>query len=182
MPSSSSPRIRQLVNSSIRQFHLSSVCVCLCLSVASVAFAQMDPLGGGGGGDGPAAAPPGTVKHNDDPIKILHPTVDTKASSVSIPAAFWNQKMTNWVEVAVCGRPSDFLHETIVCIMSTKAVMMQSMRAAGFHDADAWVSSVKDFPRIRGDRFIILLSFNRDGKPETYALDELLTYQGWGVS
>ena len=131
---------------------------------------------------GQPKAPGGEVKHADDPIKIVVPQVDKKAGRVTLPAAFWNQKMTSWVEVAVCGRPSDFLHETVVSITTTKALMMQAMRAAGFHDADAWVSNVRDFPRIRGDRFIILLQVTRNGKQETYALDELLSYEGWGVS
>jgi hypothetical protein len=149
-------------------------------SIALPASAQFDD-----GALPPGAAPgaaPGKEKHADDPIKISYPVVDRKLGRITLPAAFWNQKMTNWVEVAVCGRPSDFLHETIVCIMCTKDIMMKSMRAAGFNDADAWVSNVHDFPRIRGDRFMILLQFNHDGKPETYSLDELLCYQGWGVS
>jgi hypothetical protein len=150
-------------------------------AIALPAAAQFDDGGGMPPGAAPGAAL-GKEKHANDPIKITYPTVDAKRGRISLPAAFWNQKMTNWVEVAVCGRPSDFLHETIVCIMCTKDIMMKAMRAAGFHDADAWVSSVHDFPRIRGDRFIILLQFPRDGKQETFSLDELLCYQGWGVS
>jgi len=135
---------------------------------------------------GPASAPPASVRNNDNPIKLVRPTVDAKAQSVSIPAAFWNQKMTNWVEVAACGRPSDFLHETIIATMTTKTLMEQAMRQAGFRDADAWAKTVREFPRIRGDRILITLSVTRNDKPghpvEHYSLDELLTFQGWGVS
>jgi hypothetical protein len=182
-PTDTKPHRRQRTNVilkepiMLRRFILAAVLTALTLPAA----AQFDDGGGLPPGAAPGAAP-GKEKHADDPIKIAYPKVDTKLGRITLPAAFWNQKMTNWVEVAMCGRPSDFLHETIVCITSTKEIMMQSMRAAGFHDADAWVASVHDFPRIRGDRFIILLQFPRNGKQETYSLDELLCYQGWGVS
>ena len=123
------------------------------------------------------------VKHANDPVHIVVPVGDKARGSVSLPAAFWNQHMTNWVEVALCGRPSDFLHETVLSVTTTKAILMQSMRDVGFHDADAWVESVNDFPRVRGDRFLMLLEVTRPGeKPETYSLDELLEYRGWGIS
>ncbi|HUO08802.1 MAG TPA: hypothetical protein VM008_10915 [Phycisphaerae bacterium] len=141
-------------------------------------------------GDGPSDVGPGdpVVRHGNDPIHIVQPTVDKEHHRVSLPAAFWNQHMTNWVEVAVCGRPSDFLHETVVCIATTKSLVMQAMRDAGFHDADEWVENVKQFPIVRGDRFLILLDVTlpgvggEGGKTETFSLDELLQYRGWGIS
>ena len=90
--------------------------------------------------------------------------------------------MTSWVEVAICGRPSDFLHETIVCVTTTKAILMQALHDIGCHDADEWVNSIQDFPKIRGDRLLITLEVTRNGKTETYSLDELLTYEGWNIS
>jgi hypothetical protein len=122
------------------------------------------------------------VKHADAPIIIVHPAIDKAAGEVRLPGAFWNQHMTSWVEVALCGRPSDFLHETIVCVTTTKTILMNALRDIGCHDADEWVAGVEDFPKIRGDQFMIELRVTRDGKVETYSLDELLQYEGWGVS
>ena len=108
--------------------------------------------------------------------------MDTATHAVSLPAAFWNQHMTNWVEVAMCGRPSDFLHETIISVTTTKAKLTGALRQAGFRDADAWVDNVADFPRVRGDRALILLEVELEGKKEVFPLDELLAYQHWGVT
>ncbi len=116
------------------------------------------------------------------PIQIIQPTVDKANGEVSLPGAFWNQHMISWVEVALCGRPSDFLHETIVSVTTTKTLLMQALREVGCNDADAWVKSVAEFPGIRGDRLMIILEVTRAGKTEAYSLDELLQYMGWGVS
>ncbi len=115
-------------------------------------------------------------------VKIIKPTVDKAAGRVTIAGAFWNQKLADWVEVAMCGRPSDFLHETLICATTTRAEMEKALREAGFRDADVWADSAKDFPRVRGDRLLILVTFSQDGKQETYALDELLSFQGWGAA
>ncbi|GEM_PF-1245461 len=146
-------------------------------AAAGVALAQLE--GGPPMIPGIASQP---AKNNDQPITIVQPAIDKQNHQITIPAAFWNQHMTTWVEVALCGRPSDFLHETIACVTTTKDILMRSMREAGFRDADFWVGNVEDFPRIRGDRALILLEFTQAGKKQTYALDELLTFQGWGVS
>ncbi len=124
----------------------------------------------------------GVVKHADAPIRIVRPVVDKAKGEIRVAGAFWNQHMTSWVEVAMCGRPSDFLHETIVCVTTTKAILMQALREVGCHDADAWVAGVEDFPKIRGDRLMIELEVTRGGKAEMYSLDELLEYEGWGVA
>ena len=55
-------------------------------------------------------------------------------------------------------------------------------RSIGCRDGDAWVDSVKDFPRIRGDRFMVLVEFDFEGKRQIFSLDELLEYQAWGIS
>ncbi|MGN6366836.1 MAG: hypothetical protein ACTHN5_00965 [Phycisphaerae bacterium] len=147
------------------------------LGAGAVGWGQFPGEGQPGGGVDNA------VKHANDPVHIVQPTEEKGRESVSLPAAFWNQHMTNWVEVALCGRPSDFLHETVLSVTTTKAILIQAMRDVGFHDADAWVDSVKDFPRVRGDRFLMLLDVDLPGgKHETYSLDELLEYRGWGIS
>jgi hypothetical protein len=151
------------------------MCFVLGLSVAGGGAAQTMPRDQPGPGDA-------VVKHADAPIVIVQPTVDKAAGEIRLPGAFWNQHMTSWVEVAMCGRPSDFLHETIVCVTTTKAIVMQALRAAGCHDADEWVTGVEDFPKIRGDQLMIELRVTRAGKVETYSLDELLEYEGWGVA
>jgi hypothetical protein len=145
------------------------------LGVSVVGGAQTMPRDQPGPGDA-------VVKHADAPIVIVRPVVDKGAGQVRLPGAFWNQHMTSWVEVAMCGRPSDFLHETIVCVTTTKAILMEALRAAGCHDADEWVTGVEDFPKIRGDQVMIELRVTRAGKVETYSLDELLEYEGWGVA
>jgi hypothetical protein len=115
-------------------------------------------------------------------IKLVTPTVDQAAQTVTLPAAFWNEHLADWLDVAFCGRPSDFLHETVVCATTTRSLLQQALRDAGCRDADAWTDGIKDFPRIRGDRLLITLEFTRDGKKEKYTLDELITLSRWGVS
>ncbi len=152
--------------------------------LAAAAYGQMFP---GDERAAPASQPATQSSAAAKPIKIVVPTVDKAAHEISLPAAFWNEKMADWVETAVCGRPSDFLHETIICTTTTKTIMVTKLREAGCVDADQWVANVADFPRIRGDKIMILLEVTRTdpgggGKVETYPLDELLVNQGWGVS
>jgi hypothetical protein len=115
-------------------------------------------------------------------ITLIAPAVDKDTATVTLPAAFWNQQMRSAIEVALCGRPSDFLHETILSVTTTQDLLTAALRDAGFHDADAWVASVHDFPRIRGDRMLILLTFERNHVVETFALDELLAFHNWNIS
>jgi hypothetical protein len=114
-------------------------------------------------------------------IRIVTPRVDKAAQSVTLPAAFWNEHLADWLDVAFCGRPSDFLHETVACATTTRGLLEQALRDVGCYDADAWVDGVQDFPRIRGDRLLITLEFIREGKKEKYSLDELITLTRWGV-
>ncbi len=131
----------------------------------------------------PAPAPaPGSAPAPQEKITLLKPQVDKDAATVTLPAAFWNQQMRSAIEVALCGRPSDFLHETILSVTTTQDLLTAALRDAGFHDADAWVASVRDFPRIRGDRMLMLLTFERNHVVDTFALDELLAFHGWNVS
>jgi hypothetical protein len=117
----------------------------------------------------------------EDKIVLTKPEVDKDQQTVTIPAAFWNQQMRGPVEVALCGRPSDFLHETILSVTATQDMLIKAMRDAGFHDADAWVSSVRDFPRIRGDKALLLVTVEHDHTIQTFSLDELLTFYKWNV-
>ena len=84
--------------------------------------------------------------------------------------------------MGLCGRPTEFLHETVLSVTTTRTLLEGALREVGFHDADAWVASVKDFPRVRGDKLLVLAEFMRDGKKETFSLDEMIGFEGWGVS
>ncbi len=129
-------------------------------------------------------------------VKIVTPIVDKAAGTVTLPGAFWNEHVADWLDVALCGRPSDFLHETVVSVTTTRTLLEQALRDVGCRDGDAWVDGVKDFPRVRGDRFMVVLEFEPGnagvppaagggggaGKKEKFSLDELLTFSRWGVS
>ncbi len=116
-------------------------------------------------------------------VKIIAPQIDKVKSTITLPAAFWNTHEADWVEVALCGRPSDFLHETVVSVTTTRTLLEQALRDIGCHDGDAWADGVQDFSRVRGDRFMVLVDVTTaPGKTETYSLDELLEFHGWGVS
>jgi len=128
--------------------------------------------------DTPATSPT-TQPHK---LELVTPTVNTAQKQVELPVNFWNEKMAAWVETALSGLPSDFSHETVVAATVTRTTLVQALHQAGFADADAWVSNVKDFPRIRGDRALILLEITRNNKVETYLLDELLAWAGWNTS
>jgi hypothetical protein len=147
------------------------------MGIAAGAWAQTTaPAGMPGSAEGrvPAAG--------EEKITLVTPTADKETQTVTLPAAFWNQQMRSALEVALCGRPSDFLHETVLSVTTTQDLLIHAMRDVGFHDADAWVANVRDFPRIRGDRMLILLTVERGRTLETFALDELFTFRGWNVS
>jgi len=149
------------------------------LAMATLAHAQFEPAMPEG-----APKPAANVKPDvaDKDVEIIAPKVDKQNKSITLAASFWNQGLAGWVEVAFCGRPSDFLHETIIAATTTRENMLKAMREAGFVDADHWVGNVSDFPRIRGDKAAIILDFEVEGKKQTFLLDELIAFQGWGVS
>jgi hypothetical protein len=142
----------------------------------AIALAMMS-LAPGQGFPGAATRPA-----DDQGVRIIRPTVDRAAGRVTIAGAFWNQRLADWLEVALCGRPSDFLHETLLCVTTTRAELEKALREAGFSDADAWAASVKEFTRVRGDRLLVLVSFQRAGKEEVFSLEELLTFHGWNTA
>jgi len=115
-------------------------------------------------------------------VKIVVPVVDKAHGSVTLPGAFWNQHLADWLDVAFCGRPSDFLHETVVCATTTRTLVEKALRDVGCRDGDEWADSMKQFARVRGDRLMVTLEFERAGKKEVWSLDELMTFQGWGVA
>jgi hypothetical protein len=125
------------------------------------------------------------AQEKTEDIRIVVPAVDKAAKTVTLPGAFWNEQLADWLDVAFCGRPSDFLHETVVSVTTTRTLLEQALRDIGCHDGDAWVDSVQNFPRVRGDRFMVVLEVEREGgggKKEKYSLDELMTFIRWGVS
>jgi hypothetical protein len=149
-------------------FRVSSAVVFILILTAR---AQFSP-------DGPATAPSTEPRE----LKLVTPAIDKNLQQIELPVNFWNEKMTGWVETALTGLPSDFSHETVAAATLTRSTMVDAMHQAGFHDADAWVSNVRDFPRIRGDKALILLEVRRKDHTETYLMDELLTFGGWNTS
>jgi hypothetical protein len=151
--------------------HKSQIAVAILLLLPTFARAQFSP-------DGPATAPATQPRE----LKLITPTINKDLHQIELPVNFWNEKMTGWVETALTGLPSDFSHETVVAATITRSTMVDALHQAGFHDADAWVSNVKDFPRIRGDKALILMEVHRKDHTETYLMDELLTFGGWNTS
>jgi hypothetical protein len=115
-------------------------------------------------------------------IKIVPPSINKEAGLVSVPGVFWNELQAIWIEVAFCGRPSDFLHETIASACITKSSLLDALHIAGFRNESYWVDNPADFPRLRGDRLLVLLEVTLDGKTETFPLDEMISFRGWNVS
>lgn len=113
-------------------------------------------------------------------IRIVPPEVRDQA--VVVPAAFWNEGVASWLEVAISGRPSEFLHETLICIPTTQSDMIRAMHRVGFRNATDVAKNFDEFKQIRGDRALLLLEVTRDGKKETYMLEELFEFHGWGTS
>jgi hypothetical protein len=134
----------------------------------------------------PAAAdnglPPSTTQLATQPITIVTPEQDAKLHQITMPAMFWNPNVLDWVEVALSGRPGDFLHETVLAVTSTRTKIVDALHGVGFQDATAWVANLDDLPRIRGDRALILVEITRNGKTDTYLLDELISFQGWNTA
>ncbi len=102
--------------------------------------------------------------------------------SLSLPAAFWNEHLTNWLDVALCGRPSNFLHETVLSIVATRTMMRRNLKKIGLHSAMDWAPSLADFTINRGDPVLILARFKLHGKLQTWPLEELISLRGWHVA
>jgi len=145
---------------------------------AGVVLAAMAAGGALRGQDAPTATAPAGTKE----IQLIWPSVNREAALVTLKGELWNEKQADWIEVAFCGRPSDFLHETLLSATTTRARLVEAMHQAGFRDGDAWVDNNADFPRLRGDRVLITAEVEKDGKEEIFALDEMIAFRGWGVS
>ncbi|MEI8198239.1 MAG: hypothetical protein WCI73_20290, partial [Phycisphaerae bacterium] len=107
---------------------------------------------------------PPTTAPAQRPIQIITPEIDKARHLITLPAEFWNPKLTDWIEVALSGRPGDFLHETLVCVTTTRTKLLTGLHAVGFQDIDTWVANRADLPRIRGDRALVLIEMTRQGK------------------
>lgn len=133
------------------------------------------------GADGFSGAQP-AVPANRDSITLATPVINAQKHEFKIPAAFWNEHLTDWLDVALCGRPSNFLHETVLSIQTTRHIMKQAFTAIGYHSATKWSPNLTDFGTIRGEPVLILVRFKTHGKEQTFLLDELIEFRAWHIS
>ncbi|MGC9258546.1 MAG: hypothetical protein ACP5I8_00505 [Phycisphaerae bacterium] len=117
-----------------------------------------------------------------DLIQLAVPVLYKHQHEFTIPSAFWNEHLTDWLDVALCGRPSNFLHETVLSIQTTRHILKQAFTAIGYHSATRWSPDLREFGAIRGQPVLILAHFNVHGKPQTFLLDELIEFRAWHVS
>ncbi len=117
-----------------------------------------------------------------DRITLATPVINAQKHEFKIPAAFWNEHLTDWLDVALCGRPSNFLHETVLSIQTTRHIMKQAFTAIGYHSATKWSPNLTDFGTIRGEPVLILVRFKMHGREQTFLLDELIEFRAWHVS
>lgn len=115
-------------------------------------------------------------------IKLAGPTFAFSKHEFSLPAAFWNEHLCNWLDVALCGRPSNFLHETVLSVETTRTIMRRALQKIGFYPATQWAPNFKTFGEIRGQPVLILVRFPIAGKMQTFLLDELIRFNGWSRS
>ncbi len=126
------------------------------------------------------AKPP--AKPADNTTLLAAPVIHRQKHEFTIPAAFWNEHLTDWLDVALCGRPSNFLHETVLSVQTTRHIIKQAFHAIGYHSAMKWSPDLADFGSIRGQPVLILVRFKLHGKPQTFLLDELIEFRAWHVS
>ena len=117
-----------------------------------------------------------------DMIQLSGPTFVLSKHEFSLPAAFWNEHLCGWLDVALCGRPSNFLHETVLSVETTRTIVRRAMRKIGFYPATQWAPNFKTFGEIRGQPVLILVRFPVAGKVQTFLLDELIRFNGWSRS
>ncbi len=115
-------------------------------------------------------------------VRLAAPQFNAAKNGFSIPAAFWNEHLTNWLDVAICGRPSNFLHETILSIQTTRTIIRHAMKAIGFSNADDWAPDFHDFVQVRGQPLLILVRFRQGGKMRTFPLEELISLEQWNIA
>jgi hypothetical protein len=129
-----------------------------------------------------SALAPRTSQIPKDVIKLCGPTYTLRKHEFKLPAAFWNEHLCNWLDVALCGRPSNFLHETVLSIEATRTIVRHAMQKIDFHAATSWAPNFKVFGQIRGQPVLILVRFPLNGKIQTFPLDELIRFNGWSRS
>ncbi len=117
-----------------------------------------------------------------DLIQLAAPEINLKKREFTIPGAFWNEHLTDWLDVALCGRPSNFLHETVLSVQTTRHILKQALTAIGYHSATKWSPDLADFGSIRGQPLLILVRFKLHGQEQTFLLDELIEFRAWHVS
>jgi hypothetical protein len=115
-------------------------------------------------------------------VQLATPVIDQHQHQFSIAAAFWNEHLTDWLDVALCGRPSNFLHETVLSVQTTRHILKQAFTAIGYHSATSWSPDLTDFGSIRGQPVLILVRFRWHGKQQTFPLDELIEFRAWHIS
>ena len=115
-------------------------------------------------------------------IRLAAPTLNMARHEFSLPAAFWNEHLTNWLDVALCGRPSNFLHETVLSVQTTRRIMRRAFARIGYHPATQWAPNPEDFSALRGQPVLILVRFTWRGKRRVFLLDELISFRGWHTS
>ena len=116
------------------------------------------------------------------PMRLDTPVVLADKKEVQVPTALFNQRLAGWLEVALCGRSSDFLHETLLCIRTPQKTMTAALLKAGFVPADVWADNFDNFQLLRGQRVAVLVEITQNDKTETYLADELMGFSGWGTN
>ena len=118
----------------------------------------------------------------DNSVVLASPKINAQKHEFTITAAFWNEHLTDWLDVALCGRPSNFLHETVLSVQTTRHIFKTAFRGIGYHSATKWSPDLSDFGFIRGQPVLILVKFQLHGKEQTFLLDELIEFRAWHVS
>ena len=145
-------------------------------------LAHCPPARAVGAAPATATSPPRPPAGKQSDEKLARFTLSASGHSFTMPAAFWNEHLANWLDVALCGRPSNFLHETVLSIVATRSMLMRNMQKIGFHPAMQWAPNLKDFTINRGEPVLILVRFKLHGKIQTWPLEELISLRGWHVA
>lgn len=127
-----------------------------------------------------AANPPAPAADNS--VVLAGPKINARKHEFQIPAAFWNEHLTDWLDVALSGRPSNFLHETVLSVQTTRHILKTAFHRIGYHSATRWSPDLSDFGFIRGQPVLVLVKFRVQGKVQTFLLDELIEFRAWHVS
>ncbi|NNM85746.1 MAG: hypothetical protein HKL96_08330 [Phycisphaerales bacterium] len=114
-------------------------------------------------------------------VRLDGPKFNLAKHEFSIPAAFWNEHLASWLDVAICGRPSNFLHETVLSIQTTRSILRQAFSRIGYVGGDKWAPNLSEFTRIRGQPLLILVRIGGK-RPQTFLLNELMSLRQWNIA